>query len=210
MAADFNGDGVPDLAIADEYNAVDLLLGNGDGTFKPAMVYPTAGSAQFIAAGDFNEDGKLYDIAIAVPAIIPGPKIEILLGNGDGTFRNGTTFSSTGTAVAVSLVVEDFNGDGHADLAVGGITSSGVSNVTILTGNGDGTFTIGAAAPTGTDPVFLVAADLNGDGRADIVTANAESNDLSVLLATSSSPLTISDNSASKAVWLKRCPIRIR
>jgi predicted dienelactone hydrolase len=111
MVADVNRDGKLDLIVADsESNNIGVLLGNGDGTFQPA-VNSAVGSPFFLAAGDFNGDGKL-DLAAA-----SGEGLSILLGNGDGTFQAAVNFAgSLGGAIAVA--VGDFNGDGRPDAAI--------------------------------------------------------------------------------------------
>src|SRR5207249_2583047 len=84
IVADFNGDGRMDFAVSNvAANTVAVFIGNGDGTFQPARMYPTASDPESIAVGDFNGDGKL-DLAVA--SDIPGASVSVLLGNGDGTF----------------------------------------------------------------------------------------------------------------------------
>ena len=139
---DFNGDGIPDLAAANfESRTVTVLLGNGDGTFKAAASPATSGDPESIAVGDFNGDGKAD---LAVPNSFDNT-VTILLGNGDGTF---TTAASPITGdQPVCVVVGDFNGDGKADLAVANYNNGSYldpSTLTILLGNGDGTFTAAA------------------------------------------------------------------
>ena len=119
--ADFNGDGFLDLAVANRSdNTVSILLGNGDGTFKSQVTYPTGITPVSVAVGDFNNDGNL-DLAIADACgtdltCASGGTVSILLGNRDGTFQGQTTFD---TGVGPSFVaVGDFNGDGNLDLAV--------------------------------------------------------------------------------------------
>ncbi len=157
---DFNNDGKLDLAVGNftATNSVAVLLGNGDGTFRPATFYPAGDMSSGIAAGDFNGDGKL-DLATAD---YYSNTISILLGNGDGTFRPPISYPTGQSPVAI--VAGDFNGDGKLDLAV---VTNGVS---IFLGNGDGTFHPGSTLNIGAFGICV--ADLNGDGILDIVTAN--------------------------------------
>ncbi len=157
---DFNNDGKLDLAVGNftAANSVAVLLGNGDGTFRPASFYPAGDMSSGIAAGDFNGDGKL-DLATAD---YYSNTISILLGNGDGTFRPPISYPTGQSPVAI--VAGDFNGDGKLDLAV---VTNGVS---IFLGNGDGTFHSGSTLNIGAFGICV--ADLNGDGVLDIVTAN--------------------------------------
>ena len=131
-----------------------------------------------IATADFNGDGKL-DLAVANS--IDGT-VTILLGNGDGTF----TLKSTPTAGSGAnwIAAGDFNEDGKLDLAVANSGSSGVGGVTILLGNGDGTFTTGASLTTGDGPFSIVTADFNKDGHLDLAVSNANSDTVTVLLGT--------------------------
>ena len=177
---DFNGDGIPDLAAANfESRTVTVLLGNGDGTFKAAASPATGGDPESIAVGDFNGDGK---DDLAVPNSFDST-VTILLGNGDGTF---TTAASPITGdQPVCVVVGDFNGDGKADLAVANYNNGSYtdpSTLTILLGNGDGTFTAATSPVTGYGPQFIALGDFNGDGVPDLAVANLESNTVTVLL----------------------------
>jgi hypothetical protein len=158
--ADFNGDGKLDLALSGSAQT-SILLGNGDGTFTAAPDQPQIGSSQVVAA-DFNGDGKI-DLA----ASASDGAISILLGNGDGTFTAVSTFPTGSNAF--SLAVGDFNGDGKPDIAVAGIANFPDHQVTIFTGNGDGTFAAGfdindASAQS------LAAADFTGSGTSDLST----------------------------------------
>jgi hypothetical protein len=171
--ADFNGDGILDIALADgDSSELIMLLGNGDGTFRAGPVTPLTASIYGIAAADFNGDGKA-DIALLTGI----PDIRILTGNGDGSFQSGASFAAQ---YGSWLTAADLNGDGHVDLAV--LTGEGY--VQFFSGNGDGTF--GPATPTytGIDPGLrnLVVADLNGDGSPDLAAPNYDSGSVSVLL----------------------------
>jgi hypothetical protein len=177
---DFNGDGRADLAVGSvdslQQGSVEVLLGNGDGTFQAATPLGL-GSLQpsVIAIGDFNGDGRA-DLAVAgVDSSSKQGEVEVLLGNGDGTFET-TPAIDLGSLQPSSLVIGDFNGDGHADLAVAesGELPSGVDvqdYVDVLLGNGDGTFQVSTPIPLacfGISPA-LATGDFNGDGRADLV-----------------------------------------
>src|SRR5947207_7609669 len=139
--ADFNGDGVADLAVGnDEFNSISVLLGNGDGTFAAPVNYPTS-RPTYLAAGDFNRDG-VPDLAVANWS---ANTVSVLLGLGDGTFQVEVTYATGDYASAVA--VGDFNGDGATDLAV---TNWGSDTVSLFFGNGDGTFRPGSEFDAGT------------------------------------------------------------
>jgi len=174
---DFNGDGFPDLAVANYgSNTVTILLGNGNGTFTQAVYSPvTVGNGPVsVVVGDFNGDG-IPDLAVANQA---SNTVTILLGNGNGTFTQATYSPVTVDYNPVSLVVGDFNGDGIEDLAVVNNVSlvySG-STVTVLLGNGNGIFTKAVNSPvaTGFSPTSISVGDFNGDGILDIAMVNAD------------------------------------
>ena len=170
---DFNGDGNLDLAVVDyDASVVSILLGNGDGTFRPQVEYATGTLPRGVAVGDFNGDGKL-DLVVANSA---SDNVSVLLGNGDGTFRPAVNYG-TGS-VPGSVAVADFNGDGKLALAV---ANSGSNNVSVLLGNGDGTFQAAVNYPTDIQPLSVAVGDFNRDGKLDLVTANGSSADVSVL-----------------------------
>jgi len=178
--ADFNGNGIPDLAVANQDDsALTILLGNGDGTFKPPAASPALyAGAYFVTAGDFNGDG-IPDLAVA---IYTNNELTILLGKGDGTFTSSSLYNESPTPLGgpISIAVGDFNRDGISDLA---IANWGANNVTILLGNGDGTFRGTAASPsTGWYPRSIATGDFNGDGIPDLAVANNGSNTVTVLL----------------------------
>jgi hypothetical protein len=162
-AGDFNGDGKPDLVALGE-NIISVLLGNGDGTFQNPIATQPSFVIESIGVGDFNRDGKL-DIATA-GTFGSNSSINILLGNGDGTFRYGASYP--GKTSPGSITVTDFNGDHKLDLA---IANSEGGSINVLLGNGDGTFqsAIDTLVPF---PVFATAADMNGDHKPDLVVAN--------------------------------------
>ena len=175
---DFNGDGKLDLAVVNSYsNNVSVLLGNGNGTFQPAVSYGTGSGTgpAFVAVGDFNRDGKL-DLAVANRN---STNVSVLLGNGDGTFQTAVNYDVGGAPT--SIAVGDFNHDGKLDLAVAVPVPGPSTYVSVLLGNGDGTFqtAVNYNAPYAPDAVAV--GDFNGDGNLDLVVGNRSSN-ISVFL----------------------------
>ena len=191
-AGDFNGDGIPDLAIANEMSSnITVLLGNRSGGFTAAPNSPVAiaGGPVGIAVGDFNGDGY-QDLAIAN---LNGNNVAVLLGNGAGTFAPvpGSPFA-TGTNPDF-VAIADFNGDGIQDLAVSNLNSN---NVTVLLGNGAGGFTAASGSPisVGTSPQAVAIADFNGDGKLDLAVPNY-SGTVSILLGNGSGGFTAASGS---------------
>src|SRR5205807_2143155 len=129
-------------------------------------------SPEALAVGDLNGDGVL-DLAVVGPA---GPRIggvSVMLGQGEGTFPMAGNFFAFCGRLPSSVAVADFNGDGVPDLAV---ANTGSNNVSVLLGNGDGSFQAAESFAVATGPSSVVVGDFNGDGKLDLaVTTEAGS-----------------------------------
>ncbi len=203
VVADLRGNGNLDLVVGNCGSAlnnicvgtnggVGVLLGNGDGTFQPAVSYSQTFGVAAVAAADVDGDGKL-DLVIATNCGSGDSYTGcagVLLGKGDGTFAPALTYSSGGYSPG-ALAVGDVNGDGRPDLVVAhcGAVSCGAGNVGVLLGNGDGTFAAAVVfGSAGFYPDGVAIADVNGDGKADVLVANSSTSlsvnagDLGVLL----------------------------
>jgi FG-GAP-like repeat len=165
---DFNKDGNPDLAVANESvpGRVSILLGDGTGAFSGPTNYTVENDAFWVAVGDFNEDTN-PDLAVA--SVRGSEGISILLGNGDGTF---TTGSHSATGETYSLAVGDFNGDHHLDI-VSSEHGDLTPGINYIAGHGDGTFS--APVHYNGESLYVAAGDVNGDGNLDIVDTNYDS-----------------------------------
>jgi FG-GAP-like repeat/Abnormal spindle-like microcephaly-assoc'd, ASPM-SPD-2-Hydin len=181
--ADFNGDGKLDVVVVGNLvtPTASLLLGNGDGTFQAAVpLNPNiSGSYTAVAAADLNGDGKA-DLVVLTSNYGSGATLAVLLGNGDGTFQPPVTYSVT---PAPYIVLADFTGDGRPDIALAGPVSGGQNEVSILINQGDGTLQSPVNYPVSGIIEALAAADLNGDGKPDlIVPTGGTSASVSILL----------------------------
>ena len=163
---DFNADSIPDILVAvnggTSSSAVSVFLGKGDGTFQTSLGSGSGVGAWDMAVGDFNGDGKL-DVAVGgYSGPDTQPVIQILLGNGDGTFTTGQKIVVS--AIPNSITTGDFNSDGKLDLAIA------TDKVYFFEGAGNGTFTANASVEVGTQLSLqqVVVGDFNGDGKADV------------------------------------------
>jgi Bacterial Ig-like domain (group 3)/FG-GAP-like repeat/Abnormal spindle-like microcephaly-assoc'd, ASPM-SPD-2-Hydin len=183
--ADVNGDGKPDLLVANECidrncasGLLGVLLGNGDGTFQTVVTYGSGGpTARSVAVEDVNGDGKpdLLVANLCIDSNCSSGSLGVLLGNGDGTFQTAVTYGSGGYE-ALSVAVADVNGDGKPDLLVtncGATNSCNNDTVGVLLGNGDGTFqTVVTYGSGGFGAESVAVGDVNGDGKPDLLVAN--------------------------------------
>lgn len=173
-AGDFNRDGMKDLAIGAENTQLYILMGVGDGTFvgKPPMTLVPGGdlfsAPNDVDVRDFNRDG-IQDLVVALGN---GRGNVVLLGNGDGTFRESWRITDNAVSSPLHLAVADFNGDGFQDVARAmGNGTSGLME--IANGNGDGSFQapvryLVPPPQSSLGGIFITSSDLNGDGKPDV------------------------------------------
>jgi hypothetical protein len=181
-AADFNGDGRPDLALVNDIYDLDILINQGDGRFFPFVTRAAPASAVVMATADFDGDGRV-DLAVTTQ----DHSLDILLGQGDGSFAAPVSYPA-GNIVA-AIVVSDLDLDGHPDIAVSSTsyaggpglpTSLAEGAVDIFLNRGDGTFAPRVSYPAGKGTVTIAVADFNGDGAPDVAAGNTIDNTVSV------------------------------
>lgn len=197
VVGDFNGDGRPDIATANQgSNNVSVLLQNSDGSFQAAVNYAVGNGPSSLQVGDVNGDGKL-DLVL----IDSGDNtIGVLLGNGDGTFQ--TQKVTTIPANSTQMVVEDFNGDGKVDVAVAEpLPQVGTFAVAVLLSSGNLSFQAPVTYAVSGASQGLGVADLNHDGKLDIVSAGSGvSIGISVLLGNGDGTFQSAITSATQSV----------
>ena len=181
--SDSNPDDLIDLHVPAGSVFLEVVTLGGAGTYSLTTTLtasnalfqpiPLESNATAIVAGDFAGDGRT-DLAVATYNYGNPSTVSVLMGNGDGTFQQAVQYavgtgptSPEGGQLDVGMVTGDFTGDGHIDLAVANTEDSTIS---VLLGNGDGTFQLQVTFATGGDPISLASGDFNGDGRTDLAT----------------------------------------
>ena len=183
IAADLNGDARPDLAgIAASGAAV--LLGNGDGTFQPIVTYPVFSWSQALTAGDFNGDGRV-DLIVTINDINIG--LSLLTGRGDGTFNPAVHFPNTSGFDSPAIAADDLDNDGKLDIVIGHSAACYTApcvisrSITVMRGNGDGTFQPAREIIVGSSTAAIAIGDFNRDGIKDLALASSSSRVLLLL-----------------------------
>ena len=178
--ASLGGDSHLDLVVADcGTTQVSVLLGNGDGTFEDSVEYGADQNAYLVAIGLLDGDSHV-DLAVAN---VGTSNVSVLLGNGDGTF--GPSVEYEAGMRPSSVAIGDLVGDGSSDLAVVNAYPDTVDAsywVSVLLGNGDGSFQERVGYEVGWAPYSVAIGQLDGGGDEDLVVANCLTSDISVLL----------------------------
>ena len=183
IACDLNSDGIIDLAAASSpesgnNGSISVLLGNGNGSFLSAINTSVGTRARYLAAGDFNQDGR-QDLALTQSDA--DNNLRVLLGDGAGSFSSQSTLGFGSVTWPRGVVSGDFNHDGYLDLAAAANLGD---NVSLFLGDGSGGFAPRRAFATGDGAIHLVAADFDRDGLPDLAVTNIGGENISVLLNT--------------------------
>ena len=192
--ADVSGDGKLDVLTANiSSDNVAVLLGTGTGSFGSVALYNTGNNSgpRSLAVADVNGDGRPDALVANNATTISGNGAAgVLLGTGTGSFGPIATYPSGAVTYPRGIAVADVNGDGKPDLA---LANSNTVQAGVLLGTGTGTFGAITTYYTGfgSTPFAIAAADVNGDGKPDLLTANSYGSTISVLLNTTPSPVLV-------------------
>lgn len=175
---DFNRDSKMDLAVGNCWSEnISILYNDGNGNFQVKGTYPAGGQLRGVTVADLNNDTYLDLATSPYEGFVSVYLGSWDAGNNDLVFGNYVTYQ-TGSSGAYGIVSDDFNGDNVLDLAVANWNNTCVS---VLLGNGDGTYRAGVNYTVGTNPSFITSADLNLDGKIDLAVSNGGSGSVSVL-----------------------------
>lgn len=183
VAADLNGDGRPDLA-GSGFKGVSIMFNNGNGTFAPKIEVPTVTYTQDVTTGDFNGDGK---VDLAASLADPQLGLAVLLGTGNGNFGAPTYYQNVSGFDAPYIVAGDLNNDAKLDLVImHGMNCYNAAClpatvVTVMLGNGDGTFQPARVIEVGTHPTAIALGDFNRDGIKDLAVGGGNT-ELSIMM----------------------------
>jgi hypothetical protein len=184
-AADLNGDGKPDLTVAEYYDGtLQVWTNNGSGVFSSNATYTVGGGVESVIAADMNAD----DLLDLVSTSADSSTVNVLTNKGDGTFQSQGTYNVGNGPINVATA--DVNGDGKPDLVTANLFGN---SLTVLTNSGSG-FVLAATLPAGQEPYWVEIADLNNDGSRDLISANSGSSTLSVFTNNGLGAFTLSTN----------------
>lgn len=178
--ASLRGNGILDLVVSAGGADVYVMLGNGDGTFQPPVAYPASGDPVMVGIGDFIGNGKL-DIVALTQSGSDCNCVEVLPGNGDGTFGTAVVTPVPYNIVGYAFAAGDFNGNGKLDVAVSGAFGS-ANQVDVLLGNGEGSFTPDGYYPVSLSPGSVATGHFRGSKLVDLAVGNGDDVTVSVLL----------------------------
>jgi hypothetical protein len=172
--ADMDGDGRPDVVTVDlqdqETGTVSVSLSDGAGGFLAPVHYAVGAGAQWLAVGDLNGDGH-PDVVVSNYQTESTAAVTVYMNSGSGTLVSPHTLAASPNAQPEGIAIADWNGDGHADIAV---ALSLQGQVKVFWGNGTGNFPSSTLVNTGFTPRDLAAADFDGDGHLDLVVTSID------------------------------------